>query len=125
MCDCSASRAESAPAGPRNSSDARSGLRPAAVVPKYSRLRLATGGVLLLGGNSVMSNNSGNPVFWGGFIMGSVGLAIILREAWIIGFHDGVDSVPLDGAGLASGDERAFDPSHHWDAKLGAWAKRS
>lgn len=50
-------------------------------------------------------------------------MGLLLREAWIIGFHDGVRSVPLDGAGLASGDQRAFDGKHHWNPELGAWER--
>jgi hypothetical protein len=112
MVDCSASRA------------ARPGFRTSYVVPKFSRIRLAAGCVLMMGGNEVMLNHSGHPLFWGGFVMGALGLAIILREVWIMGFHDGVRSVPLDGAGLASGDERAFQGTHRWNPELGAWARR-
>lgn len=53
------------------------------------------------------------------FLLAAVGFV-----AWLAGFISGVRSVPLDGAGLASGDDRAFDPKWFWDADLGAWVKR-
>lgn len=50
-------------------------------------------------------------------------IAGILRLIYLDGFRDGVDSVPLDGADLASGDEQAFAGDHRWNADLGAWEK--
>lgn len=90
-------------------------------IPKYSRLRmLASCGLIWLGNHWI---DGSPPAFWLGFFTGSFGMGLLLREAWIIGFHDGVKSVPLDGVGLVSGDERAFDGTHHWNPDLGAWEK--
>jgi len=51
-------------------------------------------------------------------------LVVVVRVGWLAGFGAGVRSVPLDGVGLASGDDRAFDPGHRWNPDLGAWEKR-
>jgi len=53
------------------------------------------------------------------FLLAEVGLVM-----WLAGFVSGARSVPLDGFGLASGDDRAFDPCWFWNADLGAWERR-
>ncbi|MDF1606974.1 hypothetical protein PZ897_02155 [Hoeflea sp. YIM 152468] len=64
-----------------------------------------------------------DPFMLGWCVVGGFGLAVLVRKIWRAGFAAGIRSVPLDGAGLASGDDRAFDYRHHWNPALGAWEK--
>lgn len=64
---------------------------------------------------------------WAVYIAGSLlqitAIMLILHLFYRSGFRDGVASVPLDGAGLASGDDRAFDSGHRWNPALRAWER--
>jgi hypothetical protein len=93
-------------------------------IPVFSRLRMVSAAVIISGGGDIMAAHTG-LLFWSGFAFGCFGMALLLREVWIIGFHDGVNSVPLDGLGLASGDDREHDSGHRWNPDLGAWEKRT
>lgn len=95
-------------------------------IPVFSRARMLACALLLGLGEQMTDSARASesiPLYWLGAALFILAMGLILREAWIIGFHDGVDSVPLDGAGLASGDERAFSNEHRWNPELGAWER--
>ena len=98
-------------------------MPPVAGVPKYSFLLALGATALLFAGKLTMEWLPGSRAVFAGYILGVFGIDMMIREVWIIGFDAGVKSVPLDGAGLASGDARAFDDGHRWNAELGAWEK--
>jgi hypothetical protein len=62
-------------------------------------------------------------IYLAGAVLQIGAITLILHLHYCEGFKAGVGSVPLDGVGLASGDDRAFDPGHRWNADLGAWEK--
>jgi len=58
-----------------------------------------------------------------GCLVQVIAISMFLHLFYLDGYRDGVRSVPLDGTGLASGDDRAFDAGHRWNADLGAWER--
>jgi hypothetical protein len=76
-------------------------------------------------GEAVSDASGGSWLVWlSGALVQLISICLVVHMIYLDGFRAGADSVPLDGAGLASGDDRAYGASHRWNADLGAWEKR-